>query len=70
MYFSGLIPTLLDQVDPATQCLIVNALFAKIKWTKEFDPRPELNFNTEEGGNIKVDGMERTDKDFAYGRIK
>jgi len=67
---SGLIPKMLKNVDPATQCLIVNALYTKSMWTKPFKlAKTNTNFTKEDNSVVDIKPMERQDRDFTYGSI-
>jgi len=51
---NGLIPEILEQIDPATVMFLMNALYFKGDWTDQFDPKNTTNRAfTLSNGNVK-----------------
>ena len=48
---NGMIPTILDEVDPAMMSYLLNAIYFKADWSSKFDPRntQKETFTTEKG---------------------
>ena len=64
----GMIPKILDRVDPSYLCVLLNAIYFKGAWEDKFDPyatRP-ADFTHEDGSTDKVDMMHQR-KRFAVG---
>lgn len=63
----GLIPKVLDEVDPNMLAYLLNALYFKGQWKEKFDKSAtaEEPFYTESGSKVKVQMMKQ-DKEFAY----
>ena len=64
----GMIPKILDRVDPSYLCVLLNAIYFKGAWEDKFDPyatRP-ADFTHEDGSAEKVDMMHQR-KRFAIG---
>ena len=63
--FSGFIPEMIQHLDAATHCLIVNALYATTKWTTPFELCSEkTEFWREDGSVVNITSMTREDADF------
>ena len=65
----GLIPTILDQLDPSTVMLLINAIYFDGAWTTQFDPADTRRqaFHREDGSTVEVDMMTLRDVDVATG---
>ncbi len=50
------IPTIVDQVDPATEALLINAIYFKDNWATQFDPErtQPTDFARADGGSTSV----------------
>ena len=76
---NGLIPTIIDSLDPQTALFIANALYFKDKWLYPFQemhlngqPLDDIYFNLEEGNGteqIKVPMMLSKSEDIGFGTI-
>lgn len=63
----GMIPNMLDSLDPDTAMLIVNAVYFKGQWTNSFsegDTIPQIFYGT--NGETEVDMMHQFKTDYAY----
>lgn len=56
---NGLIPEILDQIDPATVMFLMNALYFKGDWTNQFDPEKTIDraFTLNNGTTIQAPMM-------------
>lgn len=66
---SQMIPQIIDQpFDEDTACLLVNALYLKNKWLREFDPlsTEEMDFHHEDGSDSTVDFLLHFDTHLSY----
>ena len=56
----GLIPSILDEVNPAATVYLLNSLYFKARWESEFAPEKtqESYFNTSSGKMVKADFMQ------------
>lgn len=64
-----MIPKIIDQPFPEeTACLLVNALYLKNKWLREFDPLAtyEREFHHGDGSNSRMDFLSRGHTDLSY----
>lgn len=59
----GLIPTILQEIKPNHVMFLLNAIYFKGTWTKEFNPKSTVKqlFTIEPGKTVEVDYMHRTD---------
>lgn len=64
---NGLIPKVINGIDPTTMMLLMNAIYFKGTWVTQFDKKAttESNFTNEDGQFLKVNMMIVTDT-FAY----
>jgi len=64
---NGLIPKVINGIDPTTMMLLMNAIYFKGTWVTQFDKKAttESNFTDEDGQSLKVNMMIVTDT-FAY----
>ena len=64
----GMIPEILDQIDPSVVMFLLNAVYFKASWTKKFDPNETRNgrFTMQDGTTVKLKMMHRQAQ-FAYG---
>lgn len=68
-YTNKLIPKIIDEpFDGETACLLVNALYLKNKWLKEFDPlcTGEAEFQHRNGFATRTEFMSHHDTDLSY----
>jgi len=65
----GMVPHVLDEVDPIAVAYLVNALYFKSQWTEKFDKgnTGSENFTTAKGSKKKVKMMKLDGKKFSYG---
>ena len=65
----GMVPHVLDEVDPIAVAYLVNALYFKSQWTEKFDKgnTGSENFTTAKGTKKKVKMMKLDGKKFSYG---
>ncbi|HKJ01661.1 MAG TPA: serpin family protein, partial [Longimicrobiales bacterium] len=65
----GLIPTILDQLDPSHVMLLINAIYFDGAWTTRFDPDDtrRRTFRREDGSTVEVDMMNLKDAEVATG---
>lgn len=65
---NNLIPTILDQLDPTSISVLLNAIYFKGVWTKKFDKKDTKSekFTLASGKEKKVELMHQ-EKDFEYG---
>jgi len=63
----GMIPSILENVDPSVVSYLLNAIYFKADWAKKFDPKNTKTetFTTETGKQIKMPMMQM-DADIAY----
>lgn len=64
-----LIPQIIDQPFPKeTACLLVNALYLKNKWAKEFDPLAthEMDFHRGDGSDSRTEYLQHFDTALSY----
>lgn len=59
----GLIPTILQEIKPNHVMFLLNAIYFKGTWTKEFNPKSTVKqlFTIEPGKTVEVEYMHRTD---------
>jgi len=64
----GMIPTILDQLDPLTVAVLVNAVYFKGTWKIQFDAKTSMRgtFGSGSGGDVPCAMMTRTDKRMLY----
>ena len=57
----GMIPSILDELDPATRMVLMNAVYFKATWTGKFDPEDtqDETFKRSDGQTITVPMMHR-----------
>lgn len=63
----GLIPTIVDELDPSLAAILLNALYFKAPWADEFEvkaTRPEIFHATT--GDQEVPFMHKTSRDYKY----
>ena len=65
----GLIPTILDQLDPSLVMLLINAIYFDGAWTTQFKPEDTRRqaFHREDGSTVQVDMMNLPDAKVAAG---
>jgi len=61
------IPEIIQEIDPLTMMILINAVYFKGDWTYQFDPKSTREdwFNIDDSQRIKVDMMAQ-DNDFEY----
>lgn len=59
----GKIPFIIDQITPSHVMFLLNAIYFKGTWTKEFNPKSTVkqNFTTGSGSTVETDLMHRVD---------
>jgi serpin B len=59
---NGLIKNMIDQLDPLTKMLLINAIYFKGKWQIQFDPQDtkDRSFTLTDGSNINVPAMSQS----------
>ena len=59
----GLIPTIIQEITPSHVMFLLNAIYFKGTWTKEFNPKSTVKqpFTIEPGKSVEVDFMHRLD---------
>jgi serpin B len=65
VHTAGRIKTILDQLDPATRLVLLNAVYLKASWTKAFTDAGKADFSAPDG-KVSVPMMKREDEDFGY----
>jgi serpin B len=65
VHTAGRIKTILDQLDPATRLVLLNAVYLKASWTRAFEDAGSRDFKAE-SGIVQVPMMKREDEDFGY----
>jgi serpin B len=65
----GLIPTILEHIDPSLVMLLINAIYFDGAWTTQFKPSDTRRqaFHREDGSTVEVDMMNLKDVDIAMG---
>lgn len=60
----GMIPTILEQVNPDAMSYLLNAIYFKAGWAAKFDPKKTKNeeFTTENGNTVQLPMMHQTVK--------
>jgi serpin B len=67
VHTAGRIKTILDQLDPATRLVLLNAVYLKASWTKAFQDAGTRDFRTADGAE-QVPMMKREDEDLGYAK--
>lgn len=65
VHTAGRIKTILDQLDPATRLVLLNAVYLKASWTRAFTDAGSRDFKAD-SGTVAVPMMKRADEDFGY----
>lgn len=65
----GLIPSILDQLDPSLIMVLLNAIYFEGSWTTRFDPEKtrKADFTREDGSTVQVDMMNLSDAEVGLG---
>lgn len=65
----GLIPTILEHIDPSLVMLLINAIYFDGAWTTQFDPADTRRqaFHREDGSTVQADMMTLQDVEVAAG---
>ena len=68
IHTNGMIPMILDKLDPDAAMYLLNAVYFKATWTEKFDPSGtrDMNFTKEDGTTVNLKMMHRQSK-AAYG---
>jgi serpin B len=67
VHTAGRIKTILDQLDPATRLVLLNAVYLKASWTRAFEDAGSRDFQAD-SGPVQVPMMKRDDEDFGYAK--